>query len=236
MNSVREIPKNKWRPISPLFELDSPTQLDDIVHAISEVCSSLESQFNPFCTLIFNDEKLVCQPQINKANWIGISKVSVSLRKEIKFELRDWSQSFMKALSEYQLSKPDSNLSSICEFLKTSIESNNISLFISSNNDHHAWCLAWGHKFEQHADHFLHDEAERPDSFQLQEEPQTINDGGESFERYSIKASNTPVTTSDFYNNEASAMKNFVISNSVLLAWFAAFLLFLGFIHWIFNH
>ena len=39
-----------------------------------------------------------------------------------------------------------------------------------------------------------------------------------------------------FHNNNDSTLKNFVISNSVLLGWFSAFLLLLGFTHWIFTH
>jgi hypothetical protein len=139
-------------------------------------------------------------------------------------------------LSKYQTSKPESNIESVCEYLKTSIESNNISIFISSDDDVHEWCFAWGHKFEQHADHFLHDEAVRPESFENQEEPETINEDVISFERYTIKVSDPPVTPEDFNNNNDSTMKNFVIANSVLLGWFSAFLLLLGFTHWIFTH
>ena len=236
MISVIEISKYKWRPISTSFSLDSSSELDEIVLAISEVCSSLESKLNPFCDVVINDEKLVFRVHSNKSNWIGISKVSVELRKEIKFEYRDWSQSFISALSNYQRSNPESNIEGVCEYLKISIESNNVSVFISSNEDVHEWCFAWGHKFEQHADHFLHDEAVRPESFEHKEKSASTSEDVKSFERYTMKVSDPAATLKDFKTNDDSSMKNFVISNSILLGWFSVFVLLLGFLHWFFTN
>tara|TARA_B000000532_G_C18873695_1_gene409563 strand:- start:1108 stop:1821 length:714 start_codon:yes stop_codon:yes gene_type:complete len=233
LKEVYKIEKVNWRSISNDVDISINNELlNEVMQVINVVILENSELRNYFLTPVLNENDIsFCTD--SQAEFKSLDTVTKEVDKEVRFQLRDWTEEFLKTLNEVE-----ENNFFIKSYLTDAVDANNIKVFVAEKEGNLSWSFAWGHQFANKLVNSMPQAASR-----------TVKSGSVSPKidmvsvDSSIKSHNENLDTKhetkiddmnkENYNsyNEQNSLKSFTIKNWNLLGWFVVILLVIGLIH-----